>query len=177
MYRYQPPKSNVWGHSLRNMKPARERALFGDFLARAVAEYAVGDGSLVIASLLSPELSGATVAHFENLLGQKAVNNSFSMLSPAQSQRCLDELVANEALYQQQYVILTQPFRIANWLIEGAPSSTESLISVNYGSAPLLSTWLDFSSKEEFSYVADVLASLKLCRLNAKYLKPARHVQ
>ena len=39
MYRYSPPKSNMWGHSLRKMEPMRQKMLFDAFLKKAVAEY------------------------------------------------------------------------------------------------------------------------------------------
>ncbi|HEX8371428.1 MAG TPA: hypothetical protein VF585_01505 [Chthoniobacterales bacterium] len=38
MYRYMPPKSSIWGHSLRKMAPERQQRLFDAFLDRAVAE-------------------------------------------------------------------------------------------------------------------------------------------
>src|SRR5262245_13568142 len=44
MYRYSPPKSNIWGHSLRNMEPVRQRTLFAEFLKRAVAEHTFTNG-------------------------------------------------------------------------------------------------------------------------------------
>jgi hypothetical protein len=45
MYRYSPPKSNIWGHSLEKMQPARERELFAEFIKRAVAEHSLTGGS------------------------------------------------------------------------------------------------------------------------------------
>src|SRR5258706_11310936 len=48
MYRYSPPKSNIWGHSLRKMEPAQQRVLFEEFLKRAVAEHSFTGGSLTL---------------------------------------------------------------------------------------------------------------------------------
>jgi hypothetical protein len=48
MYRYSPPKSNIWGHSLRKMEPMQQKALFDEFLKRAVAGHSFTGGSLTL---------------------------------------------------------------------------------------------------------------------------------
>ena len=39
MLRYEPPKSSVWGHSLRKMPEDRIKSRFSQFLTNAVAAY------------------------------------------------------------------------------------------------------------------------------------------
>lgn len=174
MYQYKPPKSSVWGHSLRNMKPAKERELFQEFLQIAVAEYRVGQGSLSISSMESPQLAARSVGHFERVLNAKSFNGFFPQLSEAQIDICFKELVLDEQLRVGQDVILLEPISIAKWLVNGRQSVTHSLIVLYYGSSPLLSTFLHFDSLEEFQYIRDVLQSLNLCRLNDKHLKLER---
>ena len=174
MYRYQPPKSSVWGHSLRNMKPARERELFQEFLRMAVAEYRIGEGSLSISSMESPELGARSVEHFERVLNVKSFNGFFPKLSQAQIDICFSELVLDEHLCVGQHVNLLEPISIAKWLIDERRTMTHSSIVLYYGSSPLLSTFLRFDTLEDFHYIQDVLLTLKLCRLNDKHLKVER---
>lgn len=75
------------------MKPARERELFREFLRTAVAEYGIGEGSLSISSMESPQLAARTVAHFERVLDVKSYNGFFPTLSRARIDICFDELV------------------------------------------------------------------------------------
>ena len=174
MYRYQPPKSSVWGHSLRNMKPAKERELFHEFLRLAVAEYRIGQGSLSISSMESPQLGARTVEHFERVLNVKSFNGFFPKLSEAQIDICFKELVLDEQLCVGQHVNLLEPVSIAKWLINERQSATRSSIILYYGSLPLLSTFLRFETIEEFQYIQHVMRTLKLCRLNDKHLKPGK---
>jgi hypothetical protein len=174
MYRYQPPKSSVWGHSLRNMKPAKERELFQEFLRMAVAEYRIGEGSLSVSSIESPQLGARTVERFERVLNVKSFNGFFPKLAQPQIDICFKELVLDEQLCVGQHVNLLEPVVISKWLINAKQSATRSSINLYYGSLPLLSTFLRFDTLEEFQCVRDVMQTLKLCRLNDKHLKPVK---
>lgn len=177
MYRYQPPKSSVWGHSLRKMKPARERELFQEFLRLAVASYQVGEGSLGITSIgpaQSAQSVSSCVEHFERVLGTPSFNGFFPKLSPESIEACFRELVSNEKWYLDSHALLLQPFSITSWLVDGREVKTRSAIMVYYGSTPTLSTTLVFESLDEFHCVRRTLETLKLCRLNEKHLKAVK---
>jgi len=75
----------MWGHSLRKMAPAKEKALFTEFVTRAIAEYSLSDGSLTILG----RLGRAGVRRFEHLLGAVAQGGVSFELSPQQVERCL----------------------------------------------------------------------------------------
>ena len=182
MYRYAPPKSNIWGHSLRNMEPARQRALFEEFLKQAVAEFSFADGSLTLfAGSAPPFLKGegpwghATendIRRFEQLLGTVARNGSFYSLTVQQCDLVLNEIIRNSALAPG--VLFVQMCNISNWLINGQRVATQSMINLNYGMKPCVSTFLQFETVEQFEFVKKVLSDLHFCTLNEKHLKPVK---
>lgn len=184
MYRYSPPKSNVWGHSLRKMEPARQKALFEQFLQKAVADYSITGGSLTLFTgtappFLPPEAKGmwghAThedVERFEQLLGATASNGTFQTLTAPQCETALAGLVQNSALTQGAMLLLG--LDITSWLIEGRPVKTRSMIHLRYGMDPGISTFLEFDTPAQFEFIRQTLADLNFCKLNEKHLKPGK---
>src|SRR5688500_17330734 len=93
MFRYQPPKSSVWGHLLRKMSAERAKARFQEFLATAVAEHKFSSASLRI-----QDASGLIVPRYERVVGMPAQDGCFfASLTHEQSDRCIDELIKDEA--------------------------------------------------------------------------------
>jgi len=169
MYRYQPPKSSNWGHSLRNMQPSREKALFSDFVARVVAQYSFLDGILLMANASQREV----VQHFERLLGTTVGRDGATFaLTPQQCQQCLDEIVADAALRPR--LLLAEVFGISMWSINGEAIVTDSRIHLQYGIKPWVSTFLQFETVEQFHYVKRVLEDLGFCKLNEKHLRSSK---
>jgi len=166
MYRYQPPKSSIWGHSLKNMQPAHQIALFGKFLERAVAEYTFFGGDLMVWDIsLRKEIQ-----RFENLLGAASKNNySFHSLTQQQFDMCLNEIVRDDTLIPR--LMLMQSFAISKWSVNRQAVATESQINLYYGVKPCISTFLQFDTVEQFHFVKKVLEDLRFCTLNEKYLK------
>lgn len=185
MYRYTPPKSNIWGHSLRNMEPDRQRSLFQQFLKIAVADYQFKNGSLTIfAGSPPPFLQGqepwghakeSDVQAFEALLGASSRTGVFDALEPGQCDLALEEIISNPVV--RPGVLLSQVVEVRAWLIDGRRSATESLISLYYGMKPCLSTFLQFGTMEEFQFVKKVFSDLQFCTLNEKRLKPLKGVK
>ena len=62
MYQYQPPKSNSYGHRLRNIPAARAKELFERFLSTAVAEYHFFAANLSIVAEGNPRTPQMCVA-------------------------------------------------------------------------------------------------------------------
>src|SRR5687768_12116467 len=126
MYRYSPPKSNIWGHSLRKMEPARQRDLFAEFLKRAVAEYSFEDGSLTLFIGEAPpflpvemqgqwgHVTGEDVRRFEQLLGCPARDGAFYSVAPEKCELALTELIQKSALLPGS--MLLQSVHISKWL-------------------------------------------------------------
>src|SRR5687768_4244895 len=110
MFRYSPPKSNMWGHSLGKMPPARQRDLFSEFLTKAVAEHSFTDGSLTFfigdAPPFLPSEAQAQWGHvtaddirqFEQLLGTSSRDGAFYSLTAQQCETALTELIQRSAL-------------------------------------------------------------------------------
>ena len=182
MYRYSPPKSNIWGHSLGKMQATRQRELFSDFLKRAVAEHSFTGGSLTFFIGNAPaflpleaqgqwgHVTGDDVRHFEKLLGASAREGFFYSLTSQQCEAALTELIQCSALLPGS--MLLQGVDISKWLIDGQPAATQSRVMLYYGMKPCISTFLEFETTGQFEFVKRVLAELDFCKLNEKHLKP-----
>ena len=184
MFRYSPPKSNIWGHSLAKMPPARQRQLFAEFLKKAVAEHSFTDGSLTFFIGDAPpflpaeaqtqwgHVTSDDVRHFEQLLGTSARDGAFYSLTAQQCETALQELLQRTTLLPGS--MLLQGVEISKWLIEARPVPTESRMHLYYGLKPCLSTFLDFETTTHFNFIKQVLADLNFCKLNEKHLKPVK---
>lgn len=172
MFRYQPPKSSVWGHLLRKMPADREKARFQEFLATAVAEHKFSSASLSI-----QDASGQVVPRYERLIGMPAQNGCcFYHLTLEQSNRCIDELIKDEASAPgaARHFALAQMFEITKWRVDGQDVPTSSSVTIDYGQLPCISTFFQFETVEQFHSVRRVLEDIGLCKLNEKHLKPVR---
>ena len=174
-FAYRPPKSSVWGHALRNMRPGRQRALVQQFLETTTVAHGFGEGSLSIARAIARAPVDEAIRHFESLLGQPAYDGFFPKLSARDVDRCLAEFEADERWYVEFGASVLQAISISQWLIAGVPRDTRSALHVHYGSMPVLGTMLGFESIEEFRSVKAALESIKLCKLNEKHLKERKH--
>jgi len=166
MYRYSPPKSNVWGHSLRNMDPARQKELFAEFLNRAVAEYSFAQSQLQFL----PGSDPADVQRFEQLLGTPTKHGGFWSQTQQQSEAALNEIIRNRAGISR--ILFSPSINISKWLIDGQPVATQSEVSIFYGMKPCIATFLQFETVDQFQFVRQVLSDLRFCTLNEKHLKP-----
>jgi hypothetical protein len=150
------------------MPAERVKVRFQAFLDAAVAEYKFGSASLMI-----QDPSGQD----ERLLGMPVQDGcSFAPLTHEQSDRCLDELIKDEAATPAAAVhfALAQLFEITKWRIDGQEVPTSSRVIIHYGQLPCISTHLDFETVEQFHSVRRVLEDIGLCKLNEKHLKPVR---
>jgi hypothetical protein len=184
MYRYSPPKSNIWGHSLGKMQPAGQRELFAEFLKRAVAEHSFTGGILTFFVGAAPEflplearvqwghVTSDDVRRFEQLLGTSARDGVFYSLAAHQCEVALAELIQRSALLPGS--MLLQSVDIFKWLIEGQPVTTHSKVNLYYGMKPCISTFLQFETTSQFEFIKRVLADLDFCKLNEKHLKPIK---
>src|SRR5690606_33506611 len=149
---YSPPKSNIWGHSLGRMQPARQRELVAEFLKMAVAEHSLTGGSLTFSVGAAPaffpaeaqakcgHVTSDDVRHFEQLLGSTARGGAFYSLTSQQCEAALTELLQRSALLPGS--MLLQGFDISKWLIEGQAVATQSRVMLYYGMKPCISTFL-----------------------------------
>jgi hypothetical protein len=148
------------------MEPARQKALFSEFLTRAVAEYSFSGG------LLQIRYPFRHLEHFEKLLGVAAQNKSFHSLTQQQFDLSLEEIIRDNTLRSE--VMLVQSFVISQWSINCHPIGTNSIVSLFYGAMPRISTHLLLETVEHFQHIKHVLADLEFCTLNEKHLKPIR---
>jgi hypothetical protein len=184
MYRYSPPKSNIWGHSLRMMEPTQQKALFDEFLKKAVAEHLFTGGSLTLrigsppsfwpleAQKMWGHVTSNDVQRFEKLLGTTAREGAFNSLTPKQCELALNDIIQNSAMIPG--VMLLQGVDISKWLIEDQPVATQSRIMLYYGMKPCISTFLQFGTTSQFEFIKRVLSELQFCKLNEKHLKPIK---
>jgi hypothetical protein len=154
------------------MPPERAKARFQEFLATAVAEHQFSSASLRI-----HDASGQVVPRYERLVGMSSQDGcSFARLTQEQSDRCIDELIKDEAAAPgaASHFALAQLFEITKWRVDGQEAPTNSRVTIQYGQLPCISTFFQFETVEQFHSVRRVLADIGLCQLNEKHLKPVR---
>jgi hypothetical protein len=154
------------------MPPDRAKALFQKFRNTAVAEEKFSSASLRI-----QDDSGEVVRRYERLVGIPTQDGcSFARMTLEQSDRCIDELIKDEASAPgaASRFALTQMFAITKWRIDGQEVPTTSSVIINYGQLPCISTFFQFETVEQFYSVKRVLEEIGLCKLNEKHLKPLK---
>jgi len=177
MYRYMPPKSSVWGHSLRRLRPAEAKARFGRFLAAAAGEHHPTGGNVfyqpTTETLFDHSRRDRCTAHFTRLLGLEDDPRWLSNLDSRQVELCLEELIRDDSLFVPggDGAVVLAGVRISSWRMGDREVPTDSHIHVYYGACSRISTALTFNDLDEFSFVRQVLEEVVLCRLNEKHLK------
>lgn len=180
MYRYMPPKSSVWGHSLRKMKPDNQKILIDEFLQTAVAEHQFSSGSIIyqrsFETLFDDNIANESKSYFIKLLSTISGEADLSSLNAEQFDLCLRALQNDNSLFisGKSGITLTSTIKISKWLIDNTEVPTESSLSVSYGAKPWLTTFFTFSDIDEFNYIKHVFNELGICRLNEKHLKTVR---
>jgi hypothetical protein len=147
MFYYLPPKSSIWGHSLRRMSAAREKALFEQFLESGVAE--------------------------SKFVSASAQRNGFQMLTEQQCEQHLQSIIADGQAGRGEgnSILLVKHIAVSKWRIDGQQVATCSHFRLHYGQLPCISTFLIFDTMEHFRYIAALLQKIGLCKLNEKHLK------
>jgi hypothetical protein len=166
MYRYQPPKSSIWGHKLRKMPADRARRLLEEFISRATGHHEFRSASLSIMR------DHPIALRFAEVLGMPSVL-LHERLTHDQSNACLQEIMSLEssAPADARIVLLNQCFEVSQWAIDGRFVATRSKLNMHYGAVPCLTTRLWFETEMQFNYIRDIFNELGLCRLNKQHLR------
>jgi hypothetical protein len=168
MYRYQPPKSSIWGHKLRKMPAHRASRLLEDFFSRATRRREFKSASISIAAKdhpITPRLAA--------ILNLPSKEFMHTRLNLDQSNACLQEIIRLESISSADagIILLNQYFEISQWAIDDRPVNTRSTVTMHYGALPCLTTRLWFETEKEFSYIRQIMSDLGLCKLNKQHLK------
>jgi hypothetical protein len=170
IYRYQPPKSSIWGHKLRKMPAHRASSLLEDFFAKATQNHDLVSASITVVKndLLSNRLA--------DILNLPATELSHTRLTGEQANACLQEVIRLEsrAAPEARDIHLNEYFKIPVWVVEGRRANTHSMMTMHYGALPCLTTRLWFETEEEFYFIQQLLDAIGLCKLNKQHLKHMR---
>ena len=171
VYRYQPPKSSIWGHRLRRMPAGRAEERLARFLELAVARHTLGPGQLVVHG--EDQSLDALLAEAVEM---SPLGSGSYPLTPKGAERAVAALARWEGEHpgRPTPVHLVRSYVIEAWKIDGRPVATKSMLTMHYGALPCLSTFLEFGSVEEFERIREVFAEVGLCTLNPKHLKGPR---
>jgi len=154
------------------MPPDRAKGRFQEFRNTVVAEDTFSSASLRI-----QDESGEIIRRYERLVGIPTQDGcSFARLTLEQSDRCIDELIKDEASTPGTAgrFALTQMFEITKWRVDGQAVPTTSSVIIHYGQLPCISTFFQFDTVEQFYSVKRMLEDIGLCKLNEKHLRPVR---
>lgn len=175
MLRYQPPKSNIWGHSLRKVSPAELKVRLSSFVRAAIAEYSIHASSFWITGGTAGDTPGrrGIIERFESLLSCASRDGFFS-LSNEQFDKALDEIVTDPSILASRdvHILLGAQIMIYKWTAQPHMQTIASLLSVDFGHDPHISTILHFANREQFDEVRTEFATHLKCNLNEKHLKP-----
>jgi hypothetical protein len=171
VYRYQPPKSSIWGHGLGAAMPLQQRERFEAFLSEAAAEYAFVGSWVTFAQ--RPDAEPDLVSRCTDALGSPWANAM--TLTDEAFERHFKVLATDQALIDGLFTFsLLRKAKVTRWRIGERSVNTDSDFHISFGRRGTLSTFLEFNTTEEFDAVASALSQARLCRLNPKHLKLKR---
>jgi len=167
VYRYQPPKSSIWGHLLRKMPASRAHSLLGEFLGTAAGHHEFRSARAAI-RLDNKNLE----TRIEELLGVPSRNSEFTGLTLEQSNSLIREVIRLEVTSPEEARALSvsQSFLITQWVVDGARVLTRSRLTMRYGQLPGISTHFWFDTIPQFHFVSRIMQELRICKLNEKHL-------
>jgi hypothetical protein len=168
MYRYQPPKSSIWGHRLRKMPAQRASRLLEDFFSKTTQHHELKSASISIAAKDHP-----IAQRLAAILNTPTAEFMHARLNLDQSNTCLQEIIRLESISSAdaRVILLNQHFEISQWVIGGKFVDTRSTVTMHYGALPCLGTRLWFDTEDEFDYIRQILGDIGLCKLNRQHLK------
>ncbi len=181
-YRYSPPKSNIWGHSLRKMLPSLQEKKTEEFLSTLSTQIKTSSYYLTFFSPsnindLERKEYLELIAIFEKTLDIPNYDESrLSYLSEDQFNLGLDLLKSLEKKPHHPWIGATiqRGLKIDRWQINGISVPTEASLGFHFGFSPHIGTEMIFNNESEFQFVADQFYTSFKVRLNPKHLKPLR---
>src|SRR5579859_1858042 len=177
MLQYRPPKSHIWGHSLKSLAPEAIRSRFAAFMTATVAESRFVAGRLLVgqAKPVAESKPENLLARFERLLELPPQDGSFELTEP-QFDKCLDEIIRDPELLKDPdtLVLLTEFLQVGAWKIDGREVKTSSLLTLGLGKHSYLTTLLSFNDRAEFDLVRQSFLDVGLCDLSEKHLREAK---
>lgn len=171
---YSPPKSSIWGHSLKNMDPEIQREKFDKFLQSAVKQYTFNSGSVFyMPPIEGPYNSPEFDDHFLTLLNLTEKLPAFSNLDESQFEICYREIIKNPDLYDagKRGATVTASYVIESWKMNGDSIPTNSRLHIYYGAKSLVIPGFAFHNIEEFEFIKKKFSELEICKLKEKHLK------
>lgn len=183
MIRYMPPKSSIWGHSMRRKTVAEFHRCVEEFIAEAVHEFK-SYSNIMFFDL--PADAPDTVRGFEDALrsvlapASVPTGTTYRMVD-TEFDSCLDLFRRYEKVTRAKGMgvrivppILTRYYDISSWKFAEDARWTSDLCQLNegYGYMQVLGTSLAFSSVDEYQWVKDIVKRVFGLALNDKHARP-----
>jgi len=180
---YRPPKSSIWAHSLRKMKPSIQLEKVNELKKILSYEIEKEFYSLVLYDNSNYAKKTAAIDFnsvcklFESCVdGQKLEHASSCNMNHDQFQLSLEKLINFESMFSKitTDINLSHGLTLKGWNIDNAYVKTNAEISFVYGTSPRIGTEIFFNNRNEFDYLKNVLMILGICELNDKHLSKER---
>jgi hypothetical protein len=161
----------VWGHRLRRMPLEQFRVSLRQFFSSATSEYRFVHGNVWISDT-DPQITSA----YEVAAGRVVQFSRIANLEEPESERCLDQLLIDEADFRSRDIHLSvwHEYEVRLWKFRATDQVTTSRLTARYDIYPSLGTELRFESTQQFQCVSGALTQFGLCTLNPKHLKAIR---
>ncbi|MCR9115804.1 MAG: hypothetical protein NXI22_02515 [bacterium] len=173
MLRYSPPKSSVWGHTMKRKPPQEFRECVVAFLEEAAGKY----------TATCQLITNAGDAFVESLRAETKISatshrlRTHGTISESEFEACLDWIVANPNKVpgiKDGFVFnLSRYFHIDFWkCAEHEGSANLSTLVEGYGTLQHLGTQLIFSDADEYHQIKALVKRFFGLQLNDKHVRP-----
>jgi hypothetical protein len=180
---YRPPKSSIWGHSLRKMKPSVQlektnelKNILSYECEQELFDIVFYDDSRYKKKVAEIDFNNVCEMFKSYIDCQIFTPGTNYKMNELQFQLALEKLKSFEAMFSKitTDIVLSHRLNIKGWHINNTYVKTNAEITHVYGTSPHIGTEILFNNRNEFYYLKNLLGTLGLCELNEKYLSKER---
>ncbi|OFI34759.1 hypothetical protein [Alteromonas lipolytica] len=176
MFRYLPPKSSVWGHSLGRRKVSVIAESINAFMTDVVEEPLCRGGHLSVSSGFGLPQPQNVIEQFENSIGIKLARG-YAKLDESQCHVAIEQALSLlPTLDQKLHIDISRTIEFDKWRLNdelvNAPDTCR--LTWRLGTNCSVSTELYFNSEAEFTGLSELFTKYSLGKLKPNHLKECK---